>query len=78
MHRCGRNTKRCARRERIYVRRCVRSERRYARREGRNSKNNNNNIKHHCLHHHLHFHPGTRHWEFMSHKPPTFARSTRC
>jgi hypothetical protein len=52
MHRCGRNTKRCARRERIYVRRCAKSERRYARREGRSS-----NSKHHCLHHHLHFHP---------------------
>jgi hypothetical protein len=52
MHRCGRNAKRCARRERIYARRCAMSERRYARRGGCNSS------KHHCHHHHLHFHLG--------------------
>jgi hypothetical protein len=57
MHRCGRNAKKCTRRERIYVRRCARSKRRYTRRGGHNS--NSNISKHHCLHHHLHFHPGT-------------------
>jgi hypothetical protein len=46
--------KKCARKERIYVRRCAKSGRRYVKREGRN----NNSNKHPCLHHHHQFHPG--------------------
>jgi hypothetical protein len=54
MLRCERSVKRCAKKERIYARRCTKSGRRYVKREGRNSNSN----KHPCLHLHHQFHLG--------------------